>query len=476
MSIARTRVTRTARPPSPTKLRIVRERRPACRTAAPGDAARRRRRRAARPDPAPATVDYANLDHAASTPALRAVKARRRRAPREPTPRSTAAPASLRVTSAWYEQARDEVAALRRRPRGRPRRLHPQHHRLGQPARPRLPRDTDGVRLRAPSTTRRCCPGAARDTGAALPGAPRAPRTRSRPLARRARRHRPPRHRPGRRRRRLQRHRRAVAASSDSLAVAQRARRPGRSSTPRSSRRTGPSTSPRSDVDYVAFSGHKLYAPYGAGVLAGRSDWLDAGAPYLRGGGATRAGHRPTASRGPPAPARHEAGSPNVIGAIALAAACATISRAPRGDRGARGRAGRAAARRACDVIDGRRHLLDLRRRPRPRRRRWRSPSSGSTPRSCRRPCRPSTASACATASSARTSSSTRCSRTRGATRPAPRCGSASGLANTAEHVERLVAAVAELAANGPARRYTRTDEGWVADGDERDLALPLPW
>ena len=32
---------------------------------------------------------------------------------------------------------------------------------------------------------------------------------------------------------------------------------------------------------------------------------------------------------------------------------------------------------------------------------------------------------------------------------------------------------MAELAANGPARRYTRTDEGWVADGDERDLALP---
>ena len=50
------------------------------------------------------------------------------------------------------------------------------------------------------------------------------------------------------------------------------------------------------------------------------------------------------------------------------------------------------------------------------------------------------------------------------------------GLANTAEHVDRLVAAVAELAANGPARRYTRTDEGWVADGDERDLSLPLPW
>ena len=43
------------------------------------------------------------------------------------------------------------------------------------------------------------------------------------------------------------------------------------------------------EVDYVAFSGHKVYAPYGAGVLAGRADWLDAAEPYLAGGGATRA-------------------------------------------------------------------------------------------------------------------------------------------------------------------------------------------
>ncbi|HKX66750.1 MAG TPA: aminotransferase class V-fold PLP-dependent enzyme [Intrasporangium sp.] len=80
------------------------------------------------------------------------------------------------------------------------------------------------------------------------------------------------------------------------------------------------------DVDYVAFSGHKTYAPFGAGVLAGRSDWLDAGTPYLRGGGATRTvgEHGTSWATGP---ARHEGGSPNVIGAIALAAACATIAR-----------------------------------------------------------------------------------------------------------------------------------------------------
>lgn len=80
------------------------------------------------------------------------------------------------------------------------------------------------------------------------------------------------------------------------------------------------------DADYVAFSGHKTYAPYGAGVLAGRSDWLDAGSPYLLGGGATRSvtEEGTTWATGP---ARHEGGSPNVIGAIALAAACATINR-----------------------------------------------------------------------------------------------------------------------------------------------------
>lgn len=41
------------------------------------------------------------------------------------------------------------------------------------------------------------------------------------------------------------------------------------------------------DVDYVALPGHKMYAPFGVGVLAGRADWLDAAAPYLAGGGAT---------------------------------------------------------------------------------------------------------------------------------------------------------------------------------------------
>ncbi|MEI7058886.1 aminotransferase class V-fold PLP-dependent enzyme [Nocardioides sp. CCNWLW239] len=88
-------------------------------------------------------------------------------------------------------------------------------------------------------------------------------------------------------------------------------------------------------ADYVAFSGHKLYAPYGAGALVGRRDWLDVGTPYLAGGGAVddashHSGSEPSGralveSTWQPAPARHEGGSPNVIGAAALAAACTTL-------------------------------------------------------------------------------------------------------------------------------------------------------
>ncbi|RLK62212.1 aminotransferase class V-fold PLP-dependent enzyme [Actinokineospora cianjurensis] len=83
------------------------------------------------------------------------------------------------------------------------------------------------------------------------------------------------------------------------------------------------------DVDYVALSGHKLYAPFGTGALIGRADWLKAAEPYLVGGGATaqvvdwgdRLGVAWSA-----VPERHEAGSPNVVGAHALAVACDTLA------------------------------------------------------------------------------------------------------------------------------------------------------
>ncbi|MEU4427997.1 aminotransferase class V-fold PLP-dependent enzyme [Actinoplanes sp. NPDC024001] len=84
-------------------------------------------------------------------------------------------------------------------------------------------------------------------------------------------------------------------------------------------------------ADYLAFSGHKLYAPFGAGVLAGRTDWLDAAAPYLAGGGASVAvGDRPGELSWATGPARHEGGTPNLLGAVALAAVCSALITADR--------------------------------------------------------------------------------------------------------------------------------------------------
>lgn len=73
-------------------------------------------------------------------------------------------------------------------------------------------------------------------------------------------------------------------------------------------------------IDYIAFSGHKMYAPYGTGTLVGRLDTFNHGEPDLRGGGAVSL---VTLDRviWAPAPDRDEAGSPNIPGSVALLAA-----------------------------------------------------------------------------------------------------------------------------------------------------------
>ena len=74
------------------------------------------------------------------------------------------------------------------------------------------------------------------------------------------------------------------------------------------------------DADFLAWSGHKMYAPFGAGILVGPREQFADGDPFLAGGGAVDlVDLDEVVWTGPPD--REEAGSPNVIGAVALHAA-----------------------------------------------------------------------------------------------------------------------------------------------------------
>jgi selenocysteine lyase/cysteine desulfurase len=73
-------------------------------------------------------------------------------------------------------------------------------------------------------------------------------------------------------------------------------------------------------ADFLAWSGHKMYAPFGAGVLLGPRDAFAEGDPFLAGGGAVDLVDLDEVAWTDP-PEREEAGSPNVLGAVALHAA-----------------------------------------------------------------------------------------------------------------------------------------------------------
>ncbi len=70
-------------------------------------------------------------------------------------------------------------------------------------------------------------------------------------------------------------------------------------------------------IDYLAISGHKMYAPYGAGALIGRRDLFQQGDPDLVGGGAISLVTVNDVTWAP-LPHKEEAGSPNVVGAVAM--------------------------------------------------------------------------------------------------------------------------------------------------------------
>ena len=74
------------------------------------------------------------------------------------------------------------------------------------------------------------------------------------------------------------------------------------------------------DVDFISFSGHKMYAPMGIGVLYGKKDILESMIPFMYGGDMIEYVYEQNTTYAP-IPARFEAGTQNVGGAVALAAA-----------------------------------------------------------------------------------------------------------------------------------------------------------
>lgn len=73
--------------------------------------------------------------------------------------------------------------------------------------------------------------------------------------------------------------------------------------------------------DFYAFSGHKLYGPTGIGALWGRNDLLDVMPPWQGGGAMIEKVTFERTTFAPP-PQRFEAGTPAIVEAIGLGAAC----------------------------------------------------------------------------------------------------------------------------------------------------------
>lgn len=226
-------------------------------------------------------------------------------------------------------------------------------------------------------------------------------------------------------------------------------------------------------VDYVAFSGHKIYAPYGAGVLVGRADWLDEATPYLAGGGAT-AEVGPLSTSWKTGPARHEGGTPNILGAVALAAACAAI-------RENRGALEAHESRLTERLVDGLRAIEGV------------ETFSIFGDEADRAPVvtftvdglESSLVSAALSAEHgigvrdgkfcAHLLVDTLLSDEEAHITTAIRVSA--GLATTDEHVDRLLAAVARLASEGTRTAYEQVEgRGWVPVGDQRQTLTDLPW
>lgn len=77
----------------------------------------------------------------------------------------------------------------------------------------------------------------------------------------------------------------------------------------------------KSDIDFLAFSGHKMCGPTGIGVLYGKKEFLEKLEPINMGGGMNESFDDPDNVYLKELPTRLEAGTPNIAGAIGLGAA-----------------------------------------------------------------------------------------------------------------------------------------------------------
>jgi cysteine desulfurase/selenocysteine lyase len=74
------------------------------------------------------------------------------------------------------------------------------------------------------------------------------------------------------------------------------------------------------DADFYVFSGHKMFAPTGSGVMYGKREWLDKMPPYQTGGGMIRTVSFEGTTFAP-IPDKFEAGTPAIAAGIGLGAA-----------------------------------------------------------------------------------------------------------------------------------------------------------
>lgn len=230
-------------------------------------------------------------------------------------------------------------------------------------------------------------------------------------------------------------------------------------------------------VDYVALSGHKLYAPYGAGALVGRADWLAQAPPYLVGGGAT-ATVTDAGTTWKPVPDRHEAGSPNVPGAVALATACHVLAGADRTGLAAREQALTDRLRSGLEDIPGVTvHTLF----------RGQVETIGVVTFTIAGQSSAVVAAAlsaehgigvrdgafCAQPLVRRLLGAAGCNTEDGAGHA---IRASVGLASSTEHVDRLISAVESIACYGPRRRYITVDGRPTPAVDDRELPRIAPW